>query len=52
MTTFSISVNGKEVIKKVPTDELEEQLKIVRGIVWTTGGSDSNIEVMEDVLKN
>lgn len=45
MTTYNIEVNGLVVLNKVKIEELEENLKIIRGLVWTSGGNDESIRV-------
>jgi hypothetical protein len=51
MNTFNILVNGKDIITEITSDKLEGTLQIVRGLVWTSGGSDMNIQVIENNLK-
>lgn len=46
MNTYNISVNGNEILKQVPQSELQENLKIIRGLVWTSGGNDEDILVV------
>ena len=43
MNTYKISVKGKPILTHIPTENLEENLKIIRGLVWTKGGSDKDI---------
>ena len=45
MTTYNISVNGNEILSQVPQSELQENLKLIRGLVWTSGGNDKSIQV-------
>jgi hypothetical protein len=45
MNTYSISVKGNEILSQVPQNDLQENLKLVRGLVWTSGGNDEDIEV-------
>jgi hypothetical protein len=45
MNTYNIKVNGVSVIQKINKEELEENLKLIRGLVWTSGGNDECIEV-------
>lgn len=45
MNTYNIKVNGVSVIKEINKEELEENLKLIRGLVWTSGGNDECIEV-------
>jgi hypothetical protein len=51
MNTFNILVNGKDIITEITSDKLEGTLQIVRGLVWTSGGSDMNIQVKKNNLK-
>lgn len=46
MNTYNIAVNGVEVIAQIPQENLQENLSLIRGLVWTSGGSDKNIEVI------
>jgi hypothetical protein len=45
MNTYNIEVNGKTILTKIPTEELEENLKLIRGLVWTSGGNNDSIFV-------
>jgi len=45
MNTYNISVEGRVVLTQIPTENIEENLKIIRGLVWTHGGSDKDIIV-------
>ena len=45
MNTYNISVNGNEILSQVPQNDLQKNLKLVRGLVWTSGGNDEDIEV-------
>ncbi len=45
MNTYNIQVKGVTVLHKVKTENLEENLKIIRGLVWTSGGNDEDINV-------
>lgn len=45
MNTYNVSVNGREIISCVPSDKLEGELKILRGLVWAQGGSDRDIRI-------
>jgi hypothetical protein len=51
MNTYNILVDGKNIITEITSDKLEGTLNIVRGLVWTSGGSDINIQVIENNLK-
>ena len=45
MNTYNISVNGNEILSQVPQSDLQQNLKTIRGLVWTSGGNDKDIEV-------
>ena len=45
MNTYNISVNGNEILSQVPQSNLQENLRTIRGLVWTSGGNDRDIEV-------
>jgi hypothetical protein len=45
MNTYNISVKGNEILSQVPQSDLQENLKMIRGLVWTSGGNDKDIEV-------
>ena len=45
MNTYNISVEGKHILTQIPTENLEEKLKVIRGLVWTNGGSDKDISI-------
>lgn len=45
MNTYNIQVNGKTILTAIPTEQLEENLKLIRGLVWTSGGNDDSIFV-------
>jgi hypothetical protein len=45
MNTYNISVNGNEILSQVPQSNLQDNLKLVRGLVWTSGGNDGDIQV-------
>lgn len=45
MNTYNISVEGKQILTQITTENLEKELKILRGLVWTNGGSDKDIDV-------
>jgi hypothetical protein len=45
MNTYNISVEGKVVLTEISNENIEENLKIIRGLVWTNGGSDKDITV-------
>ena len=50
MSTFNVSVNGVEVLSQIPPEKLKESLITIRGLVWTSGGSDKNIKITENIL--
>jgi hypothetical protein len=45
MNTYNISVEGREVLTEITIENIEENLKIIRGLVWTNGGSDKDITI-------
>jgi len=45
MNTYNISVEGRVVLTQISTENIEENLKLIRGLVWTNGGSDKDIIV-------
>lgn len=45
MNTYNISVEGRVVLTQISTENIEENLKIIRGLVWTNGGSDKDISI-------
>jgi len=45
MNTYNISVNGNEILSQVPQSNLQDNLKLIRGFVWTSGGNDGDIQV-------
>lgn len=51
MNTFNISVNGKQVLTEVPAESLDGELQVIRGLVWTSGGSNEDIKVEMSNLK-
>lgn len=46
MSTYNIEVRGIKVIGNITQDEVQEKLRLVRGIVWTTGGNDQDIKII------
>jgi hypothetical protein len=46
MTTYNIEVNGITIVERVNPDNLDNMLKQVRGLVWTSGGNDDDIKVI------
>ena len=45
MNTYNVQVNGTVILKKVNKEELDEKLKIIQGLVWTSGGHSEDIQV-------
>jgi hypothetical protein len=45
MNTYNISVKGNEILSQVPQSDLQQNLKTIRGLVWTSGGNDKDIQV-------
>lgn len=45
MNTYNISVKGNEILSQVSQSDLQENLKLIRGLVWTSGGNDKDIQV-------
>ena len=45
MNTYNISVKGNEILSQVPQSDLQENLRTIRGLVWTSGGGDKDIIV-------
>ena len=45
MNTYNISVNGNEILSQVPQSDLQENIRTIRGLVWTSGGNDEDIQV-------
>ena len=45
MNTYNISVKGTNIISQLPQSDLQENLKLIRGLVWTSGGNDEDIQV-------
>lgn len=52
MNKYNLFVDGKEILKQVPYEELENNLATLRGLVWTSGGSDKNIRITQNNLKD
>ena len=52
MNTYNLFVDGKEILKQVPSEELENSLATLRGLVWASGGSDKNIKITQNDLKD
>ncbi len=45
MNTYTISLKGNEILCQVSQSDLQENLKPIRGLVWTSGGNDKDIQV-------
>jgi len=45
MNTYNISVRGVNIIEEIAQKDLQEKLKLVRGLVWTSGGGNEDITV-------
>jgi hypothetical protein len=45
MNTYNISVKGANIISQLPQSDLQENLKLIRGLVWTSGGNDDDIKI-------
>ena len=45
MNTYNIDVKGITVSSQIPQNDLQKNLKLIRGLVWTSGGNDKDIEV-------
>lgn len=45
MNTYNIEVRGVKVLEKIPQEEIQENLTMIRGLVWTSGGNDQDIKV-------
>ncbi len=56
MNTYNVQVNGTLILEKINKEELDEKLKTIQGLVWTSGGSPKDIQVIlnnnEDHCKN
>jgi hypothetical protein len=46
MNTYDVKVNGKTVLTEIPSDKLETELLTLRGLVWTSGGKEDDIQVI------
>ena len=46
MTTYNIDVNGVTIDEKVTPEDLGWTLNQVRGLVWTSGGNNEEIQVI------
>ncbi len=45
MNTYNIDVNGISILSQIPQNDLQKNLKLIRGLVWTSGGNDEDIKV-------
>lgn len=52
MNTYNIEVKGVSILNQIPQNDLQENLKLIRGLVWTSGGNDKDIEVILNKLKS
>jgi len=48
MNTYNIRVKGESILSQVPQKDLQDNLKLIRGLVWTSGGCDEDIEVVSN----
>lgn len=46
MNTYNILVRGVNVIEQIAQEDLQENLKLIRGLVWTSGGGNEDITVI------
>lgn len=47
MNTYDIKVKGIKIIENISQEELQKNLTQLRGLVWTSGGSDQDIEIIK-----
>jgi hypothetical protein len=45
MNTYNISVRGVNIFEQISQEDLQEKLKLIRGLVWTSGGGNEDITV-------
>ena len=45
MNTYNIEVKGVSILDQIPQNDLQKNLKLIRGLVWTSGGNDEDIKV-------
>ena len=45
MNTYNIQVRGISVVEQLSQQDLQDKLKLIRGLVWTSGGGDEDIIV-------
>ena len=45
MNTYNIEVRGIKVLDNISQEEVQTNLKLIRGLVWTSGGNDQDITV-------
>ena len=45
MNTYNIGVKGITILSQISQNDLQKNLKLIRGLVWTSGGNDENIQV-------
>jgi hypothetical protein len=47
MNTYNVNVKGIKIFENISQEELQNKLIQIRGLVWTSGGSDQDIEVIQ-----
>ena len=52
MNTYNIEVKGVSILDQIPQNDLQENLKLIRGLVWTSGGNDGDIQVELNKIEN
>ncbi len=45
MNTYNIELKGISILSQIPQNDLQKNLKLIRGLVWTSGGNDEDIKV-------
>jgi len=45
MNTYNIDVKGITILSQISQNDLQKNLKLIRGLVWTSGGNDEDIKV-------
>lgn len=46
MNTYNIKVNSIDVIKEINTEDLDQQLRMIRGYLSVIGREDASVEVV------